>query len=209
MSLIINQYDNSEITLNTLKSVKEDCLYDIVFAIELGFTNTINNRTFLNNHMLCFHYFIDYYEGEKNVSFEILEPNEETGEYFFEKYTCNFYKKNEKSRKIQIENSQLMIHKVKEPFKIEENELFESVIKKVKDALWNKHESILIRFKEDGINYSQSEMNDFSNKLKKFIDVSYKKLEDGELKPFIKEYQANALSANLSQKDKPEKKFKL
>lgn len=209
MSLIINQYDNSETALNSLNIAKEDLIADIVFAIELGFTNAINERTFFHTHMLCFHYCVDFYEGEKNVSFNILSPHEETDEYFFEKYTCNFYKKDAKSKSIQIENAQLSIPMTKKGLNILENELFHDVIEKIKNILWNKHESILNSFKENGINYSDEEMTSFSQKLKSFIEVSYKKIEESELKPFIREYQASSLNAMLGEKDKSKKNFKL
>jgi hypothetical protein len=198
MNLIVNQYDNSDKVLKRFKNSKDDGIEDVVFAIELGFKSQVNNRTFFHSHMFCFHYCLDSYEGEKNVSFEILSPNEQTGYYFFWNYTSNFYKPNEKSKRIQIENAQLTIPKASELFEIVGNESFESVIEKIKLVLWNKHENILKEFKDIGININDPlYMDEFSHQLKKSIEDAYKDIESSELNPFIKEYNAQVLNKIL------------
>jgi hypothetical protein len=209
MNLIVNQYDNSTKALNSFKNADDSTLADVVFAIEFGFKNPINQRTFFHSHMFCFHYCLDSYDGEKNVSFDILTPHEDTNEYCYWKTTSNFYKPEESPKKIQVENTQIGIQRVKEPFDIKDNEPFESVIEKIKLALWSKHESILKEIKDQGINYNESRMEEFSKNLKNFIEVAYSERELSELKPFIKQYQADTLNAMLPVNENKTKKPKI
>jgi hypothetical protein len=209
MKLVINQYDNSEQTLKMLNLHKEDMLLDVVFAIELGFTNEINSRTFFHSHIFCFHYCIDFHNGKKNLSFEILSPHEKTDEYCYWGYTCNFYKENAKSKKIEVENAKINVAKVDTDFKVLDNESFHSVTEKIKTALWNKHENLLKRFEEEGILYPLVDMDRFSTKLKDFIYCSYDEMDQSELKVFIKEYEFNNLNNSLIKNDKVERKIKI
>lgn len=206
MELIVRNYSNLNKAMNALDKAEGDIIIDLVYATEVGFVETHNNRDFYHSHLFCFHYCIDKYQGDRNLSFTILDSNQQTGQYCFWDYTSNFYKDNAKSKKLQIENAQLTI-----PFEkvfYDSNKSFHEVIKEIKKDLWDKHNDTLKLFTEKNIGYDSS-MNLFSKELKAYIDISYDDLFKLELAPKIKQYEAHVLSEQLSEKPTSRKAAKI
>lgn len=201
MKLILRKFDNSETKISISANLTNDMIYDIVVGAELGFVYNKNGKEFYNYHTFGFHYCLDVYKNEKNISFNILSPNEDTQEYCFWKYSQNFYDEKLKSRKFEIDNSQISVNKVENGFTILELEQFESVIEKLKKDLWNTHEKILEKFNKEKIKYDENEMKRFSNKLKDFINESYSCIRQSELRDLINKYDAMSLSYILSEKE--------
>ncbi len=206
MELVIRKYSNLNKAMKALEKAEGDLIADLVYATEVGFVETHNNRDFYHSHLFCFHYCIDKYEGDKNISFTILDSNQQTGQYCFWDYTSNFYKDNAKSKKLQIEKAQLTIPFEKVSF--DSNKSFYEIIQEIKKDLWDTHTNSLKFFTENNIGYDSS-MDLFSKELKAYIDISYEDLFKLELAPKIKQYEAQVLSQQLSEKPVARKTAKI
>ena len=200
MNLVVNQYSNEGMILEGLKN-PEERLMDFVYVAEIGFVNTINERTFFHSHLFCMYYCVDVYDSEKNLTFEILNADEKSNNYFYEKYTCNFYKPEAKSRKMDVDNAQIKVMKEPLSITIEENEEFNSVVNKVKGFILTRHQEAIQKFKNYGVNCDDKSVIEFTNQLKEYVDKCYGHIEQSELKDFIKKYEVDVLNEKLSQKE--------
>lgn len=205
MKLIIRKFELLDRTLDQLQETKSDILGDIVVATEIGFLDEQQN--IIHSHNFCFHYLIDKYEGESNVSFMILDTNQQTGQYCFWEYQQYNYKNNIRSKSFQIENTKIKIPKVKASLNCE-NKSFYDCVEIVKTDLWENHIKILEIFRKSNIGYDSS-MDLFSKELKEYINISYKDLFSLELSTKIKQYDAQILDMYLNKKEVKTKKIKI
>lgn len=209
MELVVRKYEKITDTINYLKKEENSVLGDIVVAYEVGFAYQANKRMFINSHFFCFHYCLDKYENKTNISFEILNSHEQTDDYCFWEYKSNFYNPNVKSKKFQIENSQIETKAVALPFEIKQFEDFNSIIEKIKTDIYCTHQKLLLEFNKNDISYDNEEIETFEKNLGTYVERSYGEIFTSELSPLIKEYAANSLSANLGVKTKKENKMKV
>ncbi len=203
MELIIRKFELLEKTLKQLKETQGDMLGDIVVAIEIGFVHEKS----IHSHTFCFHYLIDKYEGDSNVSFMILDTNQQTGQYCFWDYQEYNYKESIRSKGLQIENTKIKIPKTKLSFNYDEQSFFDCV-EMVKKDLWETHTKILDTFSKKNIGYDSS-MDLFSKELKEYINISYKDIFNLELSSKIKQYNAQLLDTKLNKKEIKTKKIKI
>lgn len=203
MKLIVQKFELLDKTLKQVSETKNDVLGDVVVAIELGFVN----RDSIQSHTFCFHYLIDKYEGKSNISFMILDANQQTGQYCFWEYKDYSYKENIRQKKIKIENTLIKIPKAKIHFEFE-GQPIEKVVELIKEDLWDSHLKILKKFKDGNIEYDES-MELFSKELKEYINLSYKDLFSLDLAHNIKQYEMENLDRKLDNRKKDTKKLKI
>lgn len=196
MKLIVRKFERLKSTIKELQASTGDMIGDVVVAMEIGFVEDIDNRQHFHNHLFCFHYCVDKYENTTNVSFEILEANQQTGQYCFWDYGDEIYKPSIRTKKIQIENAKISVPISKINFDIQDKS-FSEIVDLIKNDLWNTHIKILSTFKEHEIKYDYS-MDLFSKELKEYINYSYVDLLKLELSEKIKRYEAQCLENKLN-----------
>lgn len=204
MELSIRKFELIDKAIKIVKETEGDILGDLVVAMEVGF---VDSNKKIHSHSFCFHYLIDKYEGESNISFMILDTHQQTGQYCFWDYEEYNYKEKIRSKSFQIENAKLKIPKVQVDFEYQ-NKSFSECVELIKKDLWNSHERVLSTLHKEKIGYDSS-MDLFSKELKEYINISYQDLFTQELASKIKEYEAHILDSNLSRKEIKNKKIKI
>ncbi len=206
MELVCRKYSNLKNIIKSLEESQGDVILDLVYATEIGFVENHNKRDFYHSHLFCYHYCIDKYQNDVNVSFMILDANQQTGQYCFWDYKSDFYKENAKTKKLQIENALISVPFEKVSYG-QDKFLFE-IVEEIKKDMWDNHNNTLALFKEKNISYDES-MDLFSQELKSYIDISYDDLFKLELAQKIKQYEAQVLGQKLEEKPIARKTVKI
>lgn len=185
-----------------------DCIMDLAIVYDVGFNYNPNGREFFKNVFFCFHYCIDKYQNEKNISFDILSSHEQTDSYCYFKESNNFFKDKPKSKKVDIENIQAAIPKAELFFTINHDKDFDSIFSQLKEDISLEQKNSLLFFQKNNVNYDEEALSEFHDLINKHLNKYQQQVKE-HLNDFILEHDAIALSQSLSNHNTKNKKMKI
>lgn len=231
MELLVNKFNNLEsVKKQQISYETTDILYDLVVATQIGFKylNHKNNKEYFKNYIFCFHYCLEKYtyknELHKNLNFNILSVNNQTGTYCFYEIVDEpiaIYKslnlKKTPYIKLKIENATIKVDKI--PFSVPTEKInnFQSISEFIHEDLKNSHHKALNDIKKLGFKYTKEQIELFTKELFAWIDIAKTDLtssilhNDNKITFYTesKEYDYHVMNQKLSNKDKKFKNLKI